>query len=364
MKCEAQLLIQAMNLLKPILARKTTTIPICQTLLLSASRNRLTLTANSLDEYQTEKIECEGDLSPCCVNFNHLLYSLFGEKVTIKEAKNNQVEIRCGGNEIYLATMDAEEFPKPPTEENPVKIGVACSELSDGINAVRWCARKDDAPRYALKSVHVVGVAKLLKCEASDSLQLAIYSKALIGGDFEIIVPADFATNFAEVLKRKGSEFTASNNCLKVIHDGGVYMCRQMDAKYPNTKAVIPEKLNLLGDVKMSNLIEVFSRCENYTVPAHTPIASLKFTSDGLDVTFKESTAELNLHVEGKFKAHTCNVNNGSFLKCLRGMRVETVKLFQAGTMTILDGGDIIVYSNNATPEFQKKTAERLEDSK
>lgn len=351
MKIETKLLSDALKILRPIVGRRNT-LPVLSTVRLEAKRNRLFLTVSDLDQYQEEKVECVGDLEPICVNFNYLVNALCADSTSITVSKSYAV-VKCGRNEAKLPFLSAEEFPTIPKEDGLKSIGVACVELAKSVKAVEWCARKDEEP-WMFKSVHVIGRAKSLVCEATDGRQLAVNTQSIICGDFEILLPADFVSNVSANLERKGSQMLANEDRIKVVHDGGFFFCKQMDVKYPNTGTVIPKEPTPLGKILLADALDVFSRCNNYTIPARTPISVMKFSEDGIHVSFS-ANAELNLVIPGKYKKHEANVNSKAFLMCLRGIKADAFDILKDVNMLVLRAGDISIYSNNITADFQAK---------
>ena len=351
MKIETKALTEALQILRPIVGRRNT-LPVLSTVRLEAKRNRLFLTVSNLDEHQEEKLECSGDLDPICINFNYLVNALGGESTSISISKTYAV-VKCGRNESKLPFLAAEEFPQPPKDDGLKAIGANCVEMAKGIRAVEWCARKEPEP-FVLKSVHIVGRPRSLTCEATDRRQLAVHTQAIICGDFEILLPAEFVANVSANLDRKGSQMQANEDRIKVVHEGGFYFCKQMDMKYPATSGVIPKEPVMLGSVLMADALDAFSRCNNYTVPDRTPISIMDFSEDGIHVAFT-ANAELNLVVPGKYKKHTAKANSEAFLMCLRGLKAEAFEILKAENMLVLRAGDMAVYSMNVTEDFQKK---------
>ena len=355
MKIETKQLTEALQRLRPIVGRRSG-VPILQSLRLHATQKRLNILASNLDEFQLEKLECEGELEPVCISYERLMYALGGDTLTMKITKKDVLVIKFDRNEIILATQSAEDFPAMPEEKGGVKIGVNCADLAVDFKLASWVAPKT-YKNFILQSVHVLGTPKMLTCEATDGRNLARICHPLMCGDFEILVPTDFVANFSSAIERKDSELTVSEGSTRIDYDGGAYHCRQLEGKYPNTRPVTDGPTKQIGEFDPSELVEVLSRIENYYVPARDPIAELSFSKDGIEIKFRETTGELELFFEGKFEKHACKVNPNSLLRCLRAIPEDKCKLFrdEDGKKLVLTSGNLEIHTTNVLADFQAK---------
>ena len=357
MKIETKALSEALNRLRPIISRRTT-LPILSCVKIHAERNRLHFTVSDLDQVQVEKIECEGEFEPICVNFSALQNAVGGETTSLHCSKGVMV-VSCDFGTTELDTLDAAEFPPSPKIDGLKKIGVSCEDLANAIKATLWAAHTDPS-RYILQSVHIVGGAKMLHVEATNGRELAIIDQPLMSGDFETIAPSANAANLAESLTRKGAELSTNEKHIKVTHEFGSYCAKQVDGKYPNTKQVIPTKQTKIGELDVESMVGIFSRCNFFSDPARTPIAQVSFSSDGVEVEFVGRGSNLDLKSAGKFQKFTARVNAESFYRCLSSIKSPKATIScdakdDKFPFLVLQSGDLFIYTTQVAGDFQSK---------
>jgi DNA polymerase-3 subunit beta len=343
MKIKTSSLTTALNHLKPVVGRKTSSLPILSCVHLSSDNNTLTIQGSDLDQHQIERVDCEGDFEPCCINFNALLNVIGGEEMTLTQNKES-ILFKCSYGTATIGKLDAEEFPATPKFDKPKKIGVACVDLADSIGRVTWAAFPDES-RYILHSVHIRATSKMLTCEATNGRNLAVINLPSISADFEVIAPEQFSMNLSSALSRDGSVLSVSEKHIIVEHASGMYCTKQIEGVYPNTKQVVPAKPELIGEASVAELVEGFSRCNFFADPSRTPSAKLEFGKDGLDVSFSGKNSQLEISVAGSFKKQTVIMDAQSFLTCLKGLKSNTVKILMGGEIVILESGNLSIYS-------------------
>jgi DNA polymerase III subunit beta len=343
MKLETKALSEALKNLKPILSHRTT-LPILSCVKLHTERNRLHITASDLDQFQVERIECDGEIGPVCVGFYHLSNSIGGEGVSIKLGKD-LLTIGCDFGTTELATLSAEEFPASPKMEKSKSLGVSCEDLGNAMGLVSWAA-SDDPTRYNIQSVFISSESKKLQAVSTGGRELALVDLALIGSDFELTVPSGLSGNMAFALSRKGAELSANESWIKVSHESGWYACKQIDGKYPNYRQVIPAKKTLLGEVDAAALKELFGRCLGFST-AKEAKGVFTFSKDGVEVDFiGDNNANLHHRLSGKFSEFKIALNARSIFNSLSHVKNPTVKLYSAGdefSPITIQAGDLMI---------------------
>ncbi|MEI6730927.1 MAG: hypothetical protein WCL30_06670, partial [Pseudomonadota bacterium] len=131
MKIQTAQLKSALDNIRPIVGRKTS-LPILSCVKLHAENNRLNITASNIDEFIIESVDCEGDIAPTCVSFNHLAMAISGKEAELESASSTLL-VKCGRNETEIATLDAEEFPPNPKFDKPQNHAVDCDELAKSV---------------------------------------------------------------------------------------------------------------------------------------------------------------------------------------------------------------------------------------
>jgi len=321
------------------------TLPVLACVKMEAKAGALELTASNLDEYQLEKVECDGALEPCCVSLANILWAIGGESVSI-ERVGNRLVVAFDSNETDLAVLEAEEFPVWPKDKLSA-VGVSCVDLASSIRRVAWASAKNNSGRWILESVHISGSSKQLKCEASDGKYLAIINLALIGAPLECVIPEPSHPHLAAALERTGSAFSVCENYAHVSHDAGAYLTKQINGTYPNTASTIPAEIIPVGTIKLAPLLAVFNRCAFYAASEAGKFNSVKldFGKKGLSVQFTGSNSKSNGLIAGEFSPAKWAFAAELFKKVLSSITGDEIKVFTSDAKDlgaiVIDDGDM-----------------------
>ena len=340
MKLQTKILQTALTYLARLNSRSRS-LPILSCVKLEAKADVLTASFSNLDEYRQERVPCVGGLECVCVNLSALQNAAGGEECDLT-LDGNKLVVSWGRNAIKLPTMDPEEFPAMPTMDSKA-IGVTCSDLADGIDAVAWCASKDIS-RYQLQSVHLIGEAKGgLTCESTDGHRLAIWKMPAVAADFEAVVPDSSAGNFAGALRREKATLGVSENAVFVHHEGGFYHTKQIDGKYPNTNQVIPGSAKEIGNVSVPALSSIVARCCAFPNP-HNIGLHMAFGPCGAEFTMATDD-DISLTLDGDFKAFKTAMNCKDFRDCVSNITTLTVKLSGVNKVSplVMESGNLMI---------------------
>jgi len=325
MKIKTSEIKTALDNIRPIVGRRQT-LPILSCVKLHTERNRLHITASSLDEFICERVEVEGEIEPICVSFNYLSMASFGELTEIKSGKDS-ILVKCGDNETKIATLNSEEFPALPKMEKAENHGVACADLANAVNQVAWAA-SDDPSRYVINSVRIQSEAKILSVVATNGRELAIVELPLIGSKFEIIAPSPFASNLCASLSRTGAVLSSNDSQIKVNHDWGNYFCKQLDGTYPNYKQVIPKDSKPLGAVSVEEFLGLVSSCVGYSSDSEAK-GVFDFSAKGLAITLAgDNNSTASRRMDGKFATLKIALSTKKMVKIFQHLKTDDAKLF------------------------------------
>lgn len=347
MKIETKPLREALDLLRPIV--KGRTLPILNCVLLEAKNGQLTITASDIDQFQSERVDCDSDLDALCVNASHLSSCLgAGEYVGLKQG-GTFLEIKSDGRVYKLPIHNANEFPAFPESKNHKLQGISCEDLAEGIQSVAFCAHTNP-DRYALMSVHVLSKPKMLLCEACDGGNGAMWERPLICPAFEMLIPSDFASRTADALLCKGSKLKLSDNSAMITHDTGYYYCKQSEAKYPDTSNIRGHKTAPLGELEVKSAVDALESCTRLIDTSKTASGLMTFSKSGLDIYFSSLHGSCSINLPGKFEIHEASVNIQSMLKCFRAIKADKCSILRndtkdSGEFIALRSGDLGIIS-------------------
>lgn len=359
MKIETHKLNTVLDHIRPIIGRKAT-IPALSCVRLSCAGGFLKIEATDLDQQQSESIECDGKLEPCCVNFNSLAMALAGESTEL-QYKPGHIIVKSSIGMTDLETLGGDEFPPEMKCGSMKKYGVNCDDIATTIKQVVWAA-SDEVARYQLQSFHITGTAKMLTVESTNGRNLAVVNRPAISAEFEMLVSDSFSPMLCAALCRPGSVLSIGENHVRVDYEGGAYAAKQVDAKYPNTANLIGEKTDVLGEAPTAALQEIFTKLRFYMEPQKTIAAQCEFSKSGIDILMPGRNCLLEFHVPGKFKEYQCRLIVDSFLNCVKNCPGETVKILRGTELRkiVLESGGVSIHSMEAKeggpqPESEKK---------
>ena len=345
MKIETKKIQAAMFALRPIF-KGCQSLPILSCVKLHTESNRLHIAASNLDEFQVERVECDGEISPVCVSFNQLSLSLAGETAEIVADKTT-LTITCGLDETVLSTLDAEEFPPLPKFENSQTHGVPCGDLAAAIKQVLFAASVDIS-RYVLQSVLIESTAKKTTAIATNGRELAIVELPVLSSKFEAIPASAFCGNLVNALTREGAAFASNDSKVKVTHDSGVYFAKQIEGKYPNWAQVLPKKTTKLGVVDVKPLADILSAVMGFDNKTDAR-GICTFSKDGLLIEFVgESGSKLTRHIGGSFPDFKIAMSLRKLLLIFQNLETEKATLLHSGdelSPIIVESGDLRVIS-------------------
>lgn len=351
MKIETKPLSLALEKVKRIHGDARRTLPILSCVKLSAENGILEISASDLDQFQIERVECDGNLAPTCVNQNYIAGAIGGESVTL-EMSGDSLEVTSGFGTTKLPTMDAGEFPSIPTLEKGENHGVNCQELGKAIDLVSFAA-STEAVRYILNSVYACGESKTLSAVSTNGRELAVVESALIGSAFKIVAPSAFAGNLCSALMRDGASFSSSSSWMLVRHAAGSYYCKQLEGKYPNWKQVVPAKKTKLGTVSTGDFKQLVGRCLVFTDQSEAG-AKFEFSKSKLTIKFiGDKNAQVEHSIDGSFKDFTIELNARAFHKTLSAIKAESIDLFHSGDCLSpirIEAGDLVILAMPMRP--------------
>lgn len=354
MKIQTKLLAAALDHLRPVVAHKQNLLPILSCVRMSSANGSLTIEATDQDQYQCETMAHDEPFDAVCVDFKMFSMALAGESVEItQEGRNLFVKSYLGP--VKLATLDAIEFPEQLKPGKLTKQGIECRDLATAISGVEWAAPVN-CDRPILQSVHVLSSAKLIQVQATNGRNLACIQQAGIAATFEVLLHPALCKNLCAAMEREGSVLSTGENGVRVDYEGGFYVCKQLEGKYPNTAAIVSGKTILLGTASNAALLDAFTKLNFYTDPQKTNAANVDFSMTGISLTMPGRNSMSDFNIEGRFDPYKCRLNVASFLDAMQHIKGEQVKISrneQVNTI-ILQSGDVSIHMTEVREEKKK----------
>lgn len=296
-----------------IVERKTT-MPILANVLVTATKEGVSVTAFDLDigivsEHPAEVVK-PGALTLNAKYVNDIVQNLPDAQVTFKKLANNYVDISSGSAHFKIVGMAAEEYPKLPKEENAPLVQINGAVLLEMIKKTAFAISSDET-RYILNGVYFEpqGGDKV-RMVSTDGHRLALIEREL-AGDFKlkggVIIPRKGLMELKRLLDEAPEaecHLGFAENSALFKKPGLTMVMRLIDGQFPEYQRVIPkegEKVVMVPKVRFleglkrialmsadkSNAVRVGLSDNALTITANNP--DLGEAKDTLDVAYRGS---------------------------------------------------------------------------
>ncbi len=268
-----------------------TTMPILATVLISATKGKVTFSATDLDISVTAdvegKVEDEGTVAAPAKKLAEISRSLSGDSVTL-ETEEEKVKISCGKSRFTIIGRPSDDFPKIPKQDVKTEFVISRELLFDMIAKTSY-AVSTDLTRPALCGVLWEVSKQGLGMVATDGHRLAKVEsseKPGVSEKAEVIVPIKTLSTL-KVFAEADEEINVGVGENSVVFNlkGASIYSRLLEGPFPNYQRVIPTSNEKELVVSKSLLAEATKR--------------VAILSDALthQVVFSVDKDKLTLHV-------------------------------------------------------------------
>lgn len=240
---------KALQRAQGVVERKAST-PILANVLLSASKNGLTVTAFDGDmgitgEHPAEVLKAGAVTLSAKVLFD-IVQSVPEPFLTLKRLPNSYVEISSGAAHFKVVGMPADDYPKLPKDEGTPMAPVPGATLLEMVKKTSYAISSDET-RYILNGVYFEPRPEgAFRMVATDGHRLALIERQ-IPGDFKlkggVIIPRKGLNELKRLLEEapeaECSMGFAGNSAL-FKRPGLVMVMRLIDGQFPDYQRVIP----------------------------------------------------------------------------------------------------------------------------
>lgn len=277
----------------------------------------LTISASDGIQFQSETLECVGDLPPVIVPAGGITsiatYGLNDQTYTVEKPGWLHCDVGAHVNTPCLVA----DYPEPALT-GMKKVGINTGDLATGISSVAW-AMSTERGRPELNAVSIEADENNILCAAAVGIYFAFHHRKAIAAKAMFCIPREFVSSFVEALQIEGSELSLSDNLAYVWSESRSYTCRLLDLKYPNVRNITDPKRDDIGVINRDEWLDIFrmiqSLCpNNETAPA--VLVSLTPTEARFEYSGKES-ADYDRSIAGSYTELSLNLNAITFTKLL-----------------------------------------------
>lgn len=257
------------------IVEKRTTMPILANALLSATNNKLKISATDLEvtavSEGTAEVHSKGSTTVNAKVFADIVRELPEGDVRLKVTDGERLEIVAGNSKLRIIGLSAEEFPSLPGVGFDAKGRIASEQLLEMINKTIHAVSLDET-RFNLNGIcfELVADSKSknakqgLRMIATDGHRLAMITRPIGNLSFEgsIIVPRKGLSELRKVLEGNDQELGIG------VHEGFLILdsrgtkvsIRLIDGEFPDYNQVIPKGKGVVATVETKELAQALKR--------------------------------------------------------------------------------------------------------
>jgi len=242
-----------------------TNLPVLNTVLISAERNQIKLSATNLELAVTKtvfgKIIEDGGLAVPYPIFSSVVNNIATERVSL-ESKGGALTIKTDNYEASIQGIDKKEFPIiPPVEDRSERVEVEGSVLKEELSKTIVAAEVSDL-RPEISGVLFLVELSELKVVATDSFRLAeaTISGKQIKSTFKkgarVTIPLKAAQELTRAVEEKEGVRLSFNDTQALFESESLELItRVIEGKFPDYQAIIPKEAETEVSVGREDLI-------------------------------------------------------------------------------------------------------------
>ncbi len=227
------------------------TLPILNYFLFSIQGKELTITASDtettlISTMPLEIVEGEGKIAILAKSLLDILREFAHQPITFSiDTASYAIVISTSQGKFSFIGQSADEYPKKHelSEDNSVRYEADASILAEGISCTHF-ATGDDELRPVMSGICFDVTTSDLTLVGTDAHKLSRFKTSAIKAEKDalFVLPKKPASILKTILPKSGSiNIAFDNRNIEFVFPNFTMICRQIEAKYPNYNAVIPQ---------------------------------------------------------------------------------------------------------------------------
>ena len=274
------------------------TLPVLSNVLLTASKNELSLFTTDLEICITTKItaevESEGQTTIPAKKFGQIVSTLSGENVTIETDSELITSISSGKALFKIMGLNPSEFPKETEFQENQTLLFNKMDFLKILKKICYSSSKDQT-RIILNGILLSMREGNLTAVATDGRRLALVEKVLDNQDSlidcDVILPSKVVNELQKLLDEDGdASIKLSDSNATFIIDNTVLTTKLIEGSYPNYRQVIPASFTNSIQLPRENFSEVLNRV---SIVVNESGSSVKFSLEQDEAVLEANSAEI-----------------------------------------------------------------------
>jgi DNA polymerase-3 subunit beta len=333
----------------------TANLPILKSVLISASENRIVLSATNLElavqAIVPGKIIQEGSLAVPFTIFATVVKNLNAERVSL-DRDGSKLVITTDNYNASVQGMEGDDFPIiPAVQGGSGEVRIQAETLVRSLGAVAGAAQYSEI-RPEISGVYFSLAEAQLTLAATDSFRLA--EKKVLASEFSatveatsFIVPLRTVEEVLRIFAKTNEEVRIAADQSQVLFETQArkLVSRLIDGRFPEYQAIIPKSILTTAVVSRGEFIDALKLTSSFSGRANDISVSVGESKKCIELTSADTiVGENHYQVPMKLKGDRFSiVFNWRYL--LDGLRVYSgneivLGVNQAGPVTITDPSD------------------------
>ncbi|HED05741.1 MAG TPA: DNA polymerase III subunit beta [Ignavibacteria bacterium] len=319
---------------------KNTTLPVLNSILLTADNNTLKIRATNLDigveftipvkVYKTGVVAIPGNI----LN-NTLINLLNNEKITLEVIGNN-LEISIKNNTTTIKSEQFEDFPTLPKIQSGESFIIPSKKIINGLKSVWYSASVSDI-KPEISSVFIYQENNLIIFVSTDSFRLA--EKRIIHKgvkEFQgIILPFK---NINEIIRvfdnlNKDINIIFNKNQISFSFDGIYLTSRIIDGVFPDYKQIIPKEYITEVVVLKQDIIDALKSINVFSDKFNKVNIKIDIKNGIFELFSKNDLGENNIKINTTLSGDDINLcfNYKYIMDCFQSITSDSITLQFSG---------------------------------
>ncbi len=327
------------------------TLPILSTLLITADKDGVSVSATDLDLSIYLQVEAEvdkpGSVAVPARRFSEIVRKLEAVDVSL-EYKDGALAINCGRASFNIPTMPAEDYPKLPDSKEIESFAAPAGVLKGMIRSTRFAVSTDLA-RPSMNGIFMEIDVDKVSMVATDGHRLAYCKRSEnlpVKESKGVIVPAKALDQLLRLLPDDGElELGIGESQAFFRTDGVSLFTRLIEGPFPNYSQVVPKGNDKELSVATDSLLVATDRVS--TLAASLTTKQIKMVIDADQMVLEVASAEIGrareeLTASYGGDAMSIGYNSSYLLDALKHMNCEEVrfKLDRPDNASIVEPAD------------------------
>lgn len=238
--------------------------PVLECIRITGGEGSIAVFATDLEKTLSLDVPCEVSKSGSfIINGQRLRAALAqesSETVTLTQGET-QILLKADRSELSFGVQE-DALPTVSSPSGEPVASLHCITIAAAIRSTSW-STDENAERYVLGGIYFDCNENEINFVATNGRTLAAYGPLAPGArECSAIIPESACTTLVSVLPEHGScSIVASSSDMAFLFDGGYFVARQLEGRFPKWRMVFPATRRIEIDVPTGSLSEIVSKC-------------------------------------------------------------------------------------------------------